>query len=381
MNDDNRTLLIQLGKAQIDGMFARHDEEPAIDDSEFLPLVEIVLTAFEKTHGDGTLADELWEHAFAVYDGLCKEHEPTSTTAENRELMRRCGAIFWESVEADDAGGKPIFVQSNNRTDNKETVMPKKKKPAARKETQMRWEFDPDIPTHDFFESGSLDEMWNLQEAVDSFVHWMEEDRFLMWEAVVREEKGIALTPKQKKAVGGLLNFNDAEDDQILYIDEIPRPSEPWHVILNKIVPHLLIEPYRTFDCHEEVKCDGWNRIVTALREHGRGLSLPSGVNSPEEVVPSEFRHKLWLQFCVNDLGGLGQGKEMTLEDPEEHYRVEWCLESLRECKDSVAFFGLTLESLLTRVVLPAKDQPIFVKMMQEKLGVSSAQEQIANHL
>jgi len=66
----------------------------------------------------------------------------------------------------------------------KEMDMPKRKK-QARKPAPMRWEFDPDIPTHDFFEGGSLDDMWNLQEAVDSFVHWLEEDRFLTWEAVV----------------------------------------------------------------------------------------------------------------------------------------------------------------------------------------------------
>ena len=88
MNDDSRTLLVQLGKAQIDGMFARQDEGPAIDDSEFLPLVEIVLTAFETTQGDDTLAEELWEYAFAIYDRMCKEADPTSTAAENRKLMQ-----------------------------------------------------------------------------------------------------------------------------------------------------------------------------------------------------------------------------------------------------------------------------------------------------
>lgn len=88
MNDDSRTLLLQLGKAQIDGMFARQDEGPAIDDSEFLPLVEILLTAFEKSQDDDSLAKELWEYAFAVYDRMCKEAEPTSTAAENRKLMQ-----------------------------------------------------------------------------------------------------------------------------------------------------------------------------------------------------------------------------------------------------------------------------------------------------
>jgi hypothetical protein len=152
-------------------------------------------------------------------------------------------------------------------------------------------------------------------------------------------------------------------------------------VILNKIVPHLLMEPYRTFDCHEEVKFDGWNRIVTALREHGDGLSLPPGVESAVQVVPAELRHKLWLQFCFNDLGGLGQDDNLTLEDPEEHYRIERFIDQLRKCKESVAFFGLTLDSLLTRVILPEKDKPLFLKLMQEKLGMNSAHEQIADRL
>ena len=99
------------------------------------------------------------------------------------------------------------------------------------------------------------------------------------------------------------------------------------------------------------------------------------------EVVPAELRHKLWLQYCFDDLSGLGQDEEMTLEDPEEHYRIEKFIARLRECKGSVAHFGLTLESLLTRVILPDKDQPIFIQMMQEKLGLSFTQEQVADRL
>src|ERR1700730_10286877 len=88
MNDDNRTLLLRLGPAQRDGLFARQDRGRAIDDSDFLPLVEIVLTAFDETQGDDTLAEELWEYAFAVYDRMCKEADPTSTAADNRKLMQ-----------------------------------------------------------------------------------------------------------------------------------------------------------------------------------------------------------------------------------------------------------------------------------------------------
>jgi hypothetical protein len=259
--------------------------------------------------------------------------------------------------------------------------MPRKKKNPAPKSGQMRWEFDPDIPTHDFLEEGPLDDPWNLQEAVENFVSWLEDGIFLAWEGVVCEEQGLSLTPQQKKALGSLLSFNDEEDDEILYIDEIARPSEPWYVILNKIVPHLLTEPLRTFDVQEEVKSDGWQRIVTALDKQGRDLSLPPDVASCVEVVHADLRHKLWLQYCFNDLAGLGQDEELTLEDPEEHYRIDWFIDHLRECKESVTHFGLTLEALLTRVILPDKDQPIFVKMMQGKLRLNSNQEPIANHL
>ncbi len=87
MNDDSRATLVTLGRTQLDGLFARQDKRP-IDDSEFLPLVEIVLTAFETTAGDTTVAEELWEYAFAVYDRMCRENVPASTAAENRELMQ-----------------------------------------------------------------------------------------------------------------------------------------------------------------------------------------------------------------------------------------------------------------------------------------------------
>ena len=245
----------------------------------------------------------------------------------------------------------------------------------------MRWEFDPDIPTHDFLDAGPLDDTWNLQQTVENFVSWVEDGQFLSWEAVVCEEQGLPLTAGQKEALRGLLSFNDEEDDQILYIDEMPRPGEPWYVILNKIVPRLLVEPFRTFDVHEEVQCDGWERIMTALNEHGQGLSLPPGVASYREVVPADLRHKLWLQYCFDMLSGLGQEAELTLANEEQQDRIDWFIDRLRECKESVAHFGLTVGSLLTRVILPDKDRPIFIKMMQEKLGLGSAQERIADRL
>ena len=64
--------------------------------------------------------------------------------------------------------------------------MPKKQKKKASVKTPapIRWEFDPDIPTHDFLEEECLD------DTVQFFVDWLEDGRFLTWEAVVCEELG-----------------------------------------------------------------------------------------------------------------------------------------------------------------------------------------------
>jgi hypothetical protein len=80
--------LLALGKAQVDALFARYEHGPAMDDSEFLPLLEAVLTAFEAHGLSLSEADILWDHAYGIYDRLCKGAEPESTFEENRGLMR-----------------------------------------------------------------------------------------------------------------------------------------------------------------------------------------------------------------------------------------------------------------------------------------------------
>ena len=66
----------------------RHEDVWAIDDSEFLPLLECVLTAFESCGLDSAGADELWGYAYRVYDRACREADPSYGFEENRDMMR-----------------------------------------------------------------------------------------------------------------------------------------------------------------------------------------------------------------------------------------------------------------------------------------------------
>ncbi len=246
---------------------------------------------------------------------------------------------------------------------------------------RLKWQFEPSVPTYDFFQERTLDpkNIWGLQEAVESFIFRVEHHYFFLWEAVVCYEQGLPLTAGQEDQLDDLIDFSDSDDEEILYIDDMPRTSESWHGILNKIAPHLLIEPYVTSGVHDEVKCDGWERLAGCLRKDGEGLSLPEGAASATEVVPAELRHKLRLQTCFYDLHGLGQDEEINLEEQPD--RIDWFLDRLWEHKDSVEYFDLTLDSLMTRVILPDRDRPLFVKMMRESLGLQSNDEPIAGHL
>jgi hypothetical protein len=88
MTDPCGELVVKLGKAQVDALFERQDEGPAIDDAEFIPLVEAMLTAFETAGFGGGVVEALWEYAYSRYDRACKEADPKYTTEENVRLMR-----------------------------------------------------------------------------------------------------------------------------------------------------------------------------------------------------------------------------------------------------------------------------------------------------
>jgi len=252
-------------------------------------------------------------------------------------------------------------------------------KPAS---LENEWSFGPDVPTYDFFEHRDVRIEGDREWLVNDLVYALEQKDFVRWEAVVCQELGLPLTDPQHQAVSDLLNFNDEPDeDRILYIDGIARPSRPWYEIVRIIAPHLLVETFKTSDVHYSVTLDGWRELSEALLAHGADLSLPAGVDQPIEVVPAELRHKLWLQSCFSVLSGLGQEPDMNLDDPEEHYRIPEFVEFLREHKESVAFLGLTLEKLLSVLILPPRDVPIFVAMLTEQLGLTSQHDPIADHL
>lgn len=246
------------------------------------------------------------------------------------------------------------------------------------------------VPTEELFENLDLDEPGDLREALELFTWMLENDDYLTWEAVIRNEQGLPLSEEDEGRLDGLMRFvgdEDEEEDEerILFIDQIARPTEPWYESLRRLAPRLLLPKVRTGELYHEVQIEGWSRVREALEEHGEGLSLPLDAAAPLEVVPEELRRRLDLQCCLWVLIGIGQehsgGDRTTLQDPREHWRVDDLIEDLRENRESVAFVELTLDRLLELAVMPPEEREIFVSLMHEKLGLSSGKERMAGHL
>ncbi len=121
--------------------------------------------------------------------------------------------------------------------------------------------------------------------------------------------------------------------------------------------------------------------MLEALKKYAVHLSLPEKVESPLEIFPTDVFHKINLQLCLYCLSGLGQDDELTLENEEQQDRIEDLIECLKEHNDTARYFNLTLETLLSRVNMPKKDEIIFKKLMVKYLSLPSEKAHLIDYL
>ncbi len=236
-----------------------------------------------------------------------------------------------------------------------------------------------EIPTDDYFLYNNLNMTSDLEEVVGDFISDVEHGYFLTWEAVVRSEQELPLSKKQEESLSGIICFDD--EPAILYIDERPRPSQPWYEILKIIVTHILVDKYETFDTHYAVTCEGWSKLVECIKLHSCDLPLPDDIDNPIDVIPLDIQHRLWFQHCFDFLSGLGQCEELTLENEEQQCRIEFFIKNLIEHKDSIEYLNMTLDKMLEIVILPERDKELFINSMLKELNLSSVNEPLANGL
>ena len=111
----------------------------------------------------------------------------------------------------------------------------------------------------------------------------------------------------------------------------------------------------------------------------------------PEKLdSPSPLSRKIWVERCEaaewievdygteKALGYLIGEKLLNFLEVAER-KPEWRAE--KACKESVKYLDLTIESLLTRVVLPESDVSKIIQALKTQLGIESEKDRIAEYL
>jgi LexA DNA binding domain len=86
MSADSQATLVQLGNIQIEDLFAHNRSNP-LDDSEFIPLLDMLIESFTRAGLSALRTKELRRHACELYHRCCQEAETESTFEANMGLM------------------------------------------------------------------------------------------------------------------------------------------------------------------------------------------------------------------------------------------------------------------------------------------------------
>ena len=237
---------------------------------------------------------------------------------------------------------------------------------------------DNDVPTIDFFEGCDLNDANDLSKVLRKFIDAVKSDYFLHWEIIERKEQGLPLNEIQTKIYA---EFAKKISGPVFYINELARPSRPWYEIAREITPLLLKDPFVTSATYNEVIFEGWLLLGDILETRANELSLPAGVKFPLDIIPPNLIHRLNIQLCLDELYGLGQKEDITLEDEDQLSRIDEFISVARGYKDSFQYLNLTLEKLLRKVVMSPKDEKIFTDVLISQLGINSLQEKLGKYL
>ncbi len=83
---DTETLLLRFGRSQIEHWFSYNNQNP-LDDSEFIPLLDMLIESFNRAGLSAAPVQQLRRHACEVYHRYCQQAVPETTFKENLELM------------------------------------------------------------------------------------------------------------------------------------------------------------------------------------------------------------------------------------------------------------------------------------------------------
>jgi len=83
---DTETVLLRFGKTQLEHWFNYNAHNP-LDDSEFVPLLDILIESFAQAGLSTAPVEQLRRHTCQLYHRYCQQSAPETTFKENVEIM------------------------------------------------------------------------------------------------------------------------------------------------------------------------------------------------------------------------------------------------------------------------------------------------------
>jgi len=83
---DTETVLLRFGKTQLEHWFNYNAHNP-LDDSEFVPLLDMLIDSFAHAGLSATAVEQLRRHACDLFHRYCQQAAPETTFEENAKIM------------------------------------------------------------------------------------------------------------------------------------------------------------------------------------------------------------------------------------------------------------------------------------------------------
>jgi hypothetical protein len=89
---DTEAALLRLGKMQLEDWFAHNDRNP-LDDSEFIPILDMLIESFDHAAVGAPLGQHLRRYACELYHQGCLEAAPETTFQASMQLSSQHNRI------------------------------------------------------------------------------------------------------------------------------------------------------------------------------------------------------------------------------------------------------------------------------------------------
>lgn len=197
---------------------------------------------------------------------------------------------------------------------------------------------------------------WEIIDIAEILTVELESGYAARWEAVLRHEQSLPLSPAQREIVDAL----GVGGERIETIGGDARPCEPWYLAFDRLLDHLIVDRLSTTKPIDPDRLNCGPRLLDAVEAHATPLSLPPGAGRLADLLTDERVSKIRIQALFDTLSGLGQvvgKKRISLADPEQRPRIKRFLLGFVSTLEHFVRLEWSIEDWLRQIEMPEDER------------------------